>query len=89
MRVSRTALALTLGILWACALGMIGILHALFPPYGVRFFEFMASIYPGISGSGSLADIALSALYGLVDGFLGGWVIAWLYNALAERLEKR
>ena len=48
----------------------------------------MASIYPGISGSGSLADIALSALYGLVDGFLGGWVIAWLYNALAERLEK-
>ena len=89
MTVSRIALALTLGLLWGCALGVIGVLHALFPPYGESFFAFMASIYPGMDGSGSLADIALGILYGLVDGFFGGWVMAWLYNALAQRLNRR
>lgn len=89
MRVSRMALGLTLGILWGCALGIIGVLHVLVPPYGEQFFEFMASVYPGITGSGSLLDILLGVLYGLVDGFLGGWLIAWLYNALARRLAKQ
>lgn len=89
MRVSRMALGLTLGILWGCALGIIGVLHVLIPPYGEQFFEFMASVYPGITGSGSLLDILLGVLYGLVDGFLGGWLIAWLYNVLAQRLARQ
>lgn len=87
MRISRIALGLTLGILWGCAFGIIGFLNVLIPPYGEQFFEFMASVYPGITGSGSLADIALGVLYGLVDGFLGGWLIAWLYNSLAQRVK--
>ena len=85
MRISRAALGLTLGILWGCAFGVIGVLHALFPPYGQEFFEFMGSVYPGISGSGKLADVALGMIYGLVDGFFGGWLIAWLYNTLVRR----
>ena len=88
MRVSRIALGLTLGILWGCAFGIIGILNVLVPPYGEQFFAFMASVYPGITGSGSFPDIALGVLYGLVDGFLGGWLIAWLYNVLAQRFAR-
>lgn len=26
----------------------------------------------------------IGALYAFVDGFLGGWVLAWLYNRLAR-----
>ncbi len=86
MKLSSTALGLTLAILWACAMGLIGLGHALFPPYGSQFFAFMASIYPGITGSGTGADIALSVAYGLIDGFIAGFVIAWLYNVLVDRL---
>ncbi len=67
-------------------MGAIGLAHALVPSYGEEFFAFMGSVYPGITGSGTPLDIALSVLYGVVDGFFAGYVLAWLYNAIARRL---
>lgn len=86
VQVSKLALALTLALLWGCAMAVIGTVHAIVPSYGAEFFAFMASIYPGISGSGTPADIAVGVLYGLLDGFFAGYVIAWLYNLIVRRL---
>ena len=88
MQVSRVALGLTLGILWAGAFAGIGLIHAIVPTYGAEFFRLMGSIYPGITGSGDLADIVIGMLYGLADGFFFGFVMAWLYNALLGKLER-
>ena len=67
-------------------MAVIGVSHAIVPSYGAEFFAFMASIYPGISGDGTLSDIAVCILYGLLDGFFAGYVIAWIYNSIARRL---
>ena len=88
MQVSRVALGLTLGILWACSFAGIGLIHAIVPTYGAEFFRLMGSIYPGITGAGNLADIVIGMLYGLADGFFFGFVMAWLYNALLGRVSK-
>lgn len=88
MKVSPIALGVTLGLLWGGAMCVISILHAFIPGYGVEFFRFMGSIYPGIEGTGTLGDAVIAVLYGLADGFFGGFVIAWLYNQVAARTER-
>ena len=85
MRISPPALALTLGVLWGAAMLIIGVAHAMIPSYGAGFFDVMGSVYPGIEGSDTLGDVLLGAVYGLVDGALGGLLIAWVYNFFLRR----
>lgn len=89
MKVSALALGLTLGALWGLAMCLIGIAHAIYPDYGREFFEFMGSIYPGMSSAGSLLNIVVAVVYGVVDGFLGGYVMAVVYNFFASRVAGR
>ena len=86
MKISAIALGVTLGVLWAASFCGIGVLHAVFPGYGAEFFQLMGSIYPGIAGDGSLSDVVIGALYGLVDGFFFGCLMAWLYNFVFKKL---
>jgi hypothetical protein len=44
----------------------------------------MASVYPGYTGEPSFGQVIVGTLYGLVDGAIGGALIAWLYNRFAE-----
>jgi hypothetical protein len=48
--------------------------------YSTEFLNLIASIYPGysISWSGSIVGLA----YGFADGFVGLFLLAWLYNKL-------
>lgn len=89
MKVSALALGLTLGTLWGLAMCLIGIAHAIYPGYGREFFEVMGSIYPGMSSAGSLLNIVVAVVYGVVDGFLGGYVMAVVYNFFASRVAGR
>lgn len=89
MKVSALALGLTLGVLWGLAMGLIGIAHAIYPEYGREFFAFMGSIYPGMSSAGTLLNIVVAVVYGVVDGFLGGYVMAAVYNFFASRVGNR
>ncbi len=89
MKISSVALGLTLGILWGAAMCVIGAIHSIFPGYGAEFFRLMASIYPGIAGTGELSDIVVATLYGLLDGFFFGFLMAWLYNFALKKVVRR
>ena len=43
-----------------------------------------SSIYPGFHGARSLADTLLGTGYAIVDGGVGGFLLAWLYNTFAH-----
>ncbi len=84
MKINIKAFGLTCGLLWG--LGVLGL------TWWVILFEgsthdlmLLGHIYRGydISPAGSL----IGAAYGLVDGGVGGVVLAWLYNVLCVRFK--
>lgn len=74
------ALGLTVGIFWGLYCVLLGITSMLFG-YGTPLLELLASLYVGYKPTllGSLAG----GLWAFADGFIGGAVVAWLYNRLA------
>ena len=85
MKISATALAMTLSLLWGLAMAIIGIANAMNPAYGGALIEALSSVYPGYEGSGAALDVALGIAYGIIDGALAGWVIASVYNFFLGR----
>lgn len=80
MKLNVKALALTIGILWAAAILITGVANLIWPSYGMKFLEVMASVYPGYKATRSFGDVIAGTLYALVDGGISGLVFAWLYN---------
>jgi hypothetical protein len=72
--------ALTCGIL---AMLLTGLANLMWPSYGREFLQMMASVYPGYHATRSLGQVIIGTLYGLVDGAIGGAILAWLYNLIA------
>ena len=64
---------------------LTGLANLIWPGYGQGFLEVMASVYPGYHATSNFGDVIVGTLYGLVDGAVGGAVVAWLYNRLAGR----
>ncbi len=81
MRLDVKAMGITAGLLWGGMVLTIGLAHLIWPQYGVAFLELMSSIYPGYDVSG-FGSVVVGTLYGLVDGWIGGVILAWLYNKL-------
>jgi hypothetical protein len=82
MKLNVKAFALTCAIVWGAALFLM--------TWWVIIFEgswsdptIIAHVYRGysISPVGSLIGL----IWGLVDGFIGGLIFAWLYNLLAPK----
>lgn len=82
MRLDTKALAITCGLLWGGAILLTGLVQQASPSYGAGFLELASSIYPGYE-PGGFGSVIVGTLYGLVDGFVGGFLLAWLYNRLA------
>ncbi len=80
MRMDLKALSLTVAIVWGGSILLIGLANLIWITYGVAFLEVAASIYPGYRGPSSLGQVIVGSLYGLVDGFIGGLIIGWIYN---------
>ena len=55
MKISASALALTLGLLWGLAKAIVGIVNSINPAYGGALIEALSSVYPGYEGSGPRA----------------------------------
>lgn len=80
MRMDIKALSLTVALVWGGSILLIGLANLIWTTYGVAFLEVVASIYPGYRGDSSFGQVIVGTLYGLVDGFIGGLIIGWLYN---------
>ena len=83
MKINVRALALTIGILWGAQFLFLGILMQFFPNYGETWIQLWADVYPLYEGSGGVLDTLIGTVFGLIDGILGGAVVAWLYNRIA------
>ncbi len=83
MKLDIKGMAITLGLVWGAAVLLVGIANLIWPNYGQAFLELVASIYPGYTAGASVGQLIVGTLYGLVDGAVGGAVIAWLYNLFA------
>ncbi len=85
MKLDVKAMALTIGLLWGAAMFLTGTANLVSDGYGEDFLDLMASVYPGYDATASFGQVMIGTLYGLLDGTVGGAVVAWLYNRLAAR----
>lgn len=86
MKLNIQAFAFACGILWG--IGLFALTWWVIAFDGVTHeITMIGRLYRGytISPLGSL----LGLLYGFVDAFIGGAILAWLYNLIAGRNEKR
>ncbi len=84
MKIDVRALAISLALLWGGGILITGIANLIWPTYGIEFLEMLASVYPGYQGTASFGQVIVGTLYGLLDGFVGGLVLGWLYNLFAR-----
>jgi len=80
-RLHVVAFGLALGITWAIGMFAIG-LTALYFNYGSSFVAGMGDFYIGYTPT--LMGAAIGAVWGFVDMFILGVVIAFFYNRFAK-----
>mgnify|MGYP001140574263 CR=1 FL=1 len=83
MKLDTKALALAGAILWGATLLIVGIVHLLTNGYGTIFLQMASSIYPGYDAIPSIGQLVILTGYAAVDGAIGGFLLAWLYNIFA------
>lgn len=83
MKLSVNAVAFTMGLLWAGCMLLVGIVNLAHPGYGADFLRMMSSVYPGFHDAHTWGSVAIGTLYGFVDGLVGGWIFAWIYDRIA------
>src|ERR1700739_2475087 len=84
MKFNTKALALASAVVWGFVMLAVGVTNLIAAHYGQQFLQAMSSVYPGYHDNRSIAEVIVGTVYGLCDGFIGGAVIAWLYNHFAK-----
>jgi hypothetical protein len=74
------ALGVAFGVLWAFSVFFAG-LFAMYG-WGTAMVAALGSFYLGYGAS--IAGAVIGALWAFVDGFVGGFIIAWIYNKVAK-----
>ena len=85
MKLSLKAMAFAMALLCGGCIFFFGIINLSVPSYGMEVLKLASSIYPGFHASRTFADVLVGTGYALVDGAIGGFLLAWLYNLLARR----
>ena len=85
MQLSLKGMAIASALLWGGGILVLGLLHLASPSYGGIFLEGISSVYPGFHGARTFGDAIVGTGYALVDGGIGGYVFAWLYNLVARQ----
>lgn len=83
MKLNVKAFSLTCAIFWACAVFLLTLWIVLLEGPKEEL-TFIGRVYRGynISVTGGL----IGAVWGFFDGLIGGFIFAWLYNLLADRM---
>ena len=76
------SLGLAVGIAWALGVFLLGLGAGLFD-WGIPVVAVLASLYRGYDPS--FVGNITGAVWGFVDGFIGGALVAWLYNRFVAR----
>ena len=79
-KLSPNALGIAAGVLFAAYVFLCGI-TAIFG-WGTALVDAISSLYIGYGPS--VTGAIIGALWGFVDGYIAGLVIAWIYNKLAK-----
>jgi hypothetical protein len=88
MRISAKALAIVSAALWGGCLLFVGLANLVFPSYGADFLRVISSVYPGYDGAPRVVSVLIGTMWGLADGWGGGYLFAWLYNQVQERFNQ-
>ena len=89
MRLSIKGLAIASGLLWGGCIFVVGLINLASPAYGSSFLQLMSSVYPGFHAQRAFGDVLVGTGYALVDGGIGGLLLAWLYNLFAGGVSAR
>ena len=79
MKLDALRLGLAAGIVWAAGVILLVCTFRLFG-WGGPAVTLLASIYLGFAAT--WAGLAIGAIWGFADGFVGVFLIAWIYNRL-------
>lgn len=82
MKLNTLAFAIASAILWGLAMLGMTLANFVSGTYGQQFLQLMSSVYPGYHATRNIAEVIVGTLYGVVDAFICGAVLAWLYNHL-------
>ena len=79
-KLSAKGMGFSLGLLWAVAMFATGMIASI-TNWGHSFIAVMSSLYVGFEPT--LMGSLIGAVWAFVDWFIGGWIIAWLYNCFS------
>lgn len=85
-KISPLAFGLSLGVVWGGAVLIMGLLSHFFA-YGTAFVTAMGVMYIGYEPS--ILGGLIGGLMGFIDAFVGGALIAWLYNVFSTCCGKK
>ena len=80
MKLCVRSFTLACAILWGGAFLLVALANQFGSGYGAHFLDFGASMYPGYDGPAGFGSVLVVTMYALVDGAIGGFLFAWLYN---------
>lgn len=80
MELNKTALGLAIGVLWGAGL-FLATLWVLFMGGGEHLI-LLRKFYLGYAIS--IPGAVIGLVWAFIDGFIGGWLLAWLYNRFAR-----
>ena len=86
MKLNPLRVGISCGLVWGIFLFFLTLVAVSFPPYGNLFLKAIASVYPGYSVT--LPGAVIGLAYGFTDGFFGGVIFAWVYNAIGGKGQK-
>ena len=84
MKLDSIRFGLAAGIVWGLGMVFLALLARLLD-WGGPAVSLLSSVYLGFAAT--WAGLFIGAIWGFADGFIGGFLIAWLYNRLLPAAE--
>jgi len=81
-RLSIISLGFGVGVAWAVCVLVLGFGAVFFDDWGADMVELMSSVYVGFSDT--VGGALIGGLWGFVDGFIFGVILAFFYNLCAR-----
>lgn len=85
---SVKAMTCSASLLWGACMLVVGAVNLVDASYGGDFLRMMNSIYPGADATRTAGSVLLGAVYGVLDGAVGGFLFGSLYSFFTRQQHK-